>query len=67
MKILNLHKKLTAAGYKVHPDTLYKSQRKKQASIKLAEMLEKVTEIERSMWIWPQDNGFSPWDLFNSN
>ena len=57
---------LKEAGYKVHIDTLYKSARKKQASIKLSEQLEKVTEIDRAMWIWPNDNGFSPWDLYKN-
>ena len=64
MKILDLQKKLKDAGYETHVDTLYKSCRKKQASIKLAEQLEKVTEIDRSMWIWPNTKGFSPWDLY---
>ena len=61
--LINLYDRLKQSGTDIHIDTLYKSARRRQASIKLAEMLEGATGISRSLWIWPNENGVSPWDL----
>jgi hypothetical protein len=37
----------------IHPDTIYKAMRRRQASSKLAEQLSKVTGIDRMWFIYP--------------
>jgi hypothetical protein len=41
----------------VHPDTIWKARRRRKASSKLAELLEKATGIERTKFIFPDIYG----------
>jgi hypothetical protein len=41
----------------IHPDTIWKAKRRRRASVKLSEMLESVTGIDRLKFLYPDKYG----------